>query len=100
MRRPRACASHTEQHSRSFINAHAADTQSHADPRTSRRRRQLSSLPNEKQCASMIPVTPETVPANTPFNQTLPTAAQLSAYAANGYTSTYQDDYTQYKRVD
>jgi hypothetical protein len=59
-----------------------------------------ASLPNETQCASMIPVTTETVPANTPFNQTLPTAAQLSAYAANGYTSTYQDDYTQYKRVD
>jgi autotransporter family porin len=48
----------------------------------------------------MIPATAENAPANTPFNQTLPTAAQLSAYAANGYTSTFQDDYTQYKRVD
>jgi autotransporter family porin len=48
----------------------------------------------------LIPVTAETAPANTPFNQTLPTASQLSAYAANGYTSTYQDDYTQYGRVD
>jgi autotransporter family porin len=48
----------------------------------------------------MIPATPETVSANTSFNQMLPTASQLSAYAANGYTSTYQDDYTQYARVD
>jgi hypothetical protein len=59
-----------------------------------------ASLPTDAQCAAMIPATAENAPANTPFNQTLPTAAQLSAYAANGYTSTFQDDYTQYKRVD
>ncbi len=59
-----------------------------------------AALPTGTQCAGMIPATAETAPANTPFNQTLPTSAQLSAYAANGYTSTYQDDYTQYKRVD
>jgi hypothetical protein len=48
----------------------------------------------------MIPATPENVSANTPFNQTMPTAAQLLAYAANGYTFDYRDDYTQYKRGD
>ena len=59
-----------------------------------------AALPTGAQCAAIIPATPETIAANIPFNQTLPTSAQLSAYAANGYTSTYQDDYTQYKRVD
>jgi len=59
-----------------------------------------ASLPTGAQCAAMIPATAENVPANTPFNQTLPTAAQLSAYAANRYTSTFQDDYTQYIRVN
>jgi hypothetical protein len=58
-----------------------------------------ATLPTGKQCAAMIAATPETVPANVPFNNTIPTAAQLSKYAANGYTSTYQDDYTQYARV-
>jgi hypothetical protein len=58
-----------------------------------------ATLPTGKQCAAMIAATPETAPANVPFNITIPTAAQLSTYAANGYTSTYQDDYTQYARV-
>jgi Big-like domain-containing protein len=57
-------------------------------------------LPTGSQCAEMIAATPETVPANEPFNHAIPRASQLSAYAANGYTSTYQDDYTQYKRVN
>jgi hypothetical protein len=59
-----------------------------------------ASLPTGAQCAAAVPATAENVSANTPFNQTLPTAAQLSAYAANGYTSTFQDSYTQYQRVD
>ena len=58
-----------------------------------------ATLPTGKQCAAMIAATPETVPANVPFNNTIPTAAQLSKYAANGYAFTYQDDYTQYARV-
>jgi hypothetical protein len=58
------------------------------------------SLPTDAQCAAEIPTTAETFSENTPFNQTVPTAAQLAAYAANGYTGTYQDDYSQYKRVD
>ena len=58
-----------------------------------------ATLPTGKQCAAMIAPTPETAPANAPFNNTIPTAAQLSRYAASGYTSTYQDDYTQYARV-
>jgi hypothetical protein len=58
-----------------------------------------ATLPTGKQCAAMIAATPETAPANVPFNNNIPTAAQLSTYAANGYTSTYQDDYTQYARV-
>jgi autotransporter family porin len=57
-------------------------------------------LPTDSQCAAIIHAKAETVWANTPFNQTKPTSAQLSSYAANGYTSTFQDDYTQYKRVD
>ncbi len=59
-----------------------------------------ASLPTDAQCAAIIPATTENVPANTPFNQTMPTAADLSAYAANGYTFDYRDDYTQYQRVD
>jgi hypothetical protein len=58
-----------------------------------------ATLPTGKQCAAMIAPTPETAPANSPFNNTIPTAAQLSNYAAHGYTSAYQDDYTQYARV-
>ena len=58
-----------------------------------------ATLPTGKECAAMIAPTPETAPANAPFNNTIPTATQLSRYAANGYTSTYQDDYTQYARV-
>jgi hypothetical protein len=59
-----------------------------------------ASLPTDAQCAAMIPATAENVPANTPFNQTMPTATQLAAYAANGYTFDYRDSYTQYQRVD
>jgi hypothetical protein len=59
-----------------------------------------ASLPTDSQCAAMIAATPETMSVNTPFNQTKPTSSQLSSYAANGYTVTFQDDYTQYKRVD
>ena len=59
-----------------------------------------ASLPTGAQCAAMIPATSENVPANTPFNQIMPTAAQLSAYAANGYTFDYRDSYAQYQRVD
>jgi hypothetical protein len=59
-----------------------------------------ASLPTDAQCAAMIPATPENVSANTPFNQTMPTAAQLAAYAANGYTFDYRDSYAQYQRVD
>jgi hypothetical protein len=44
-------------------------------------------LPTGRQCAEMIAATPETVPANEPFNHAIPRASQLSAYAANGYTS-------------
>jgi autotransporter family porin len=57
-------------------------------------------LPTGKQCAASIAVTPETVAANTPFNHTMPNARQLSAYAANGYTATFQDDYSQYRRAN
>jgi autotransporter family porin len=59
-----------------------------------------AALSTEQQCANLIPATVETATWNTPFNQTMPTAAQLSAYASNGYTLGYKDDYTQYKRVD
>ncbi len=57
-------------------------------------------LPTDAQCAAQLPTTAETVSGNTPFNQTLPTAAQLAAYVANNYTFDYRDDYTQYQRVD
>jgi hypothetical protein len=57
-------------------------------------------LPTDGQCAALISPTAETATWNAAFNQIMPTASQLQAYAAGGYTSTYQDDYTQYKRVD
>jgi hypothetical protein len=59
-----------------------------------------ASLPTDAQCAAQIPTTTETYPGNTAFNQTIPTAAQLAAYVANGYTFDYRDDYSQYQRVD
>lgn len=37
-------------------------------------------LPSDEQCAAEIPVTPETVPTNTPFNHTVPTVSQLLAF--------------------
>lgn len=37
-------------------------------------------LPTDAQCASMISVTPETIPGNVPFNHTMPTAAQLALF--------------------
>lgn len=59
-----------------------------------------ASLPSDQQCAASVPTTPETQSANSAFNATEPTSAQLAAYAAGNYTDTFQDDYTQYKRVD
>jgi hypothetical protein len=58
-----------------------------------------ASLPTGAQCAAMIPATPETVAANTPFNHTTASAPELASYAANRFTVDFRDDYTQYKRA-
>lgn len=44
-----------------------------------------AALPSEQQCAAWVNAIPiaEVVPGNTPFNQTTPTAAQLSVFLAN-----------------
>lgn len=42
-----------------------------------------AALPSDQTCAAEIPATPETVPVNIPFNHTMPTAAELSAYYQN-----------------
>jgi hypothetical protein len=39
-----------------------------------------ASLPSGQDCAAEISATPETVTANIPFNQTMPTASQLAAF--------------------
>ncbi|HEV3115380.1 MAG TPA: hypothetical protein VGY99_33275 [Candidatus Binataceae bacterium] len=39
-----------------------------------------AALPTDQTCAGAIPPTPETKPANGPFNQTMPTAAELAAF--------------------
>ena len=56
-------------------------------------------LPDGKQCAAEIPLTPETVPANTPFNQTTVTPAQLATFAGNGYTFEASSSKAQYGRI-
>lgn len=57
-------------------------------------------LPGGARCASEIPATPETMPANAAFNRILPSAAQLSSYAANRYTFSTMTDYSAYQAVD
>lgn len=59
-----------------------------------------AALPTDAQCATLIAPTAETASWNTPFNETMPTAAQLASYAAGGYTFGYRDSYAQYQRVD
>jgi hypothetical protein len=39
-----------------------------------------AALPSDQICAAAISPTPETIPANTPFNHTMPTAAELATY--------------------
>ena len=56
-------------------------------------------LPDGAQCAAMIPGTPETVAANTRFNHTTATPAQLAAFAANGYSFETLSTKAQYARI-
>lgn len=58
-----------------------------------------ASLPDGARCAARIPFTPETVPANTPFNRTTVTPTQLAAFAANGYTFETLASKAQYRRI-
>jgi len=39
-----------------------------------------AALPSDKTCAAAISPTPETIPANIPFNRTMPTAAMLASF--------------------
>lgn len=59
-----------------------------------------AALPTDAQCAALIVPTAETASWNTPFNQIMPTAAQLASYAVGGYTFDYRDSYVQYQRAD
>jgi hypothetical protein len=59
-----------------------------------------STLPTESSCAQMIGFETEMVADNQTPNNTTPTGAQLSAYAANGYTANYYDGEWAYARVD
>jgi hypothetical protein len=58
-----------------------------------------TSLPDGKTCAEEIPPTPETVPGNTPFNQTKVTSAQLAAFAGQGFTFEKLSSTKQYARI-
>src|SRR6185437_7579676 len=58
-----------------------------------------AALPDGSQCAAQIPATPETIPANTPFNHTTVTPAQLAAFAANGYSFEGLSSKAQYRRI-
>ncbi len=42
-----------------------------------------TALPSGQECAAEIPATPESIPANIPFNHTMPTPAQLAAFYAH-----------------
>ena len=42
-----------------------------------------SALPSTQECAARIPPSPETIPANIPFNHTMPSPAQLAAFYAH-----------------
>jgi len=59
-----------------------------------------SPLPAESSCAQAIGFETEMIPDNQTPNSTMPTGAQLSAYAANGYTANYYDGEWAYALVD
>ena len=59
-----------------------------------------ASLPTNTHCASLIPHETEMVPANTTNNNTMPTEAQLQAFAKNGYAANIYDGKWAYERVD
>ncbi len=59
-----------------------------------------ASLPGDAWCAEHIPWEREMVSANAGPDSTKPTAAQLAAYAANGYAANYYGGKWAYARVD
>jgi hypothetical protein len=55
-------------------------------------------LPDDQQCAKMIPQTPETMPVNIPYNHTVPTPSELAMYYRHPATPSTQAP--QFYRVD
>jgi hypothetical protein len=69
-----------------------------------------TSLPADGACNAAIATTPETIinmpvsgqsfhSSNTAFNAQVPTQAELSSFAANGYTFSPVPDYSQFQRI-
>ena len=56
-------------------------------------------LPEGNECAAEIAPSPESIPANTPFNHTKVTPAQLGTFASNGYTFEALSSKSQYRRI-